>query len=91
MCASCLVQLTVEHLLIQCFSHAIIRKRYFHCCSLEDLFNSIGCHATLSYLLSYFLFTAVFKYSNIINCYLLYQHHFLNVIVVFFGLMAFVC
>ena len=42
--------LTVEHILLHCTSHSVIRKRYFNCFSLEDLFNSIHCRVIVNFI-----------------------------------------
>ena len=49
-CESCQLPLTVEHILLSCSHHCAIRKRYFDCCSVEDLFNSIRYHVIVNYI-----------------------------------------
>ena len=49
-CESCQLPLTVEYILLFCSCHSAIRKSYFDCCSLEDLFTSIRHHIIVNYI-----------------------------------------
>jgi ribonuclease HI len=49
-CESCNIPLTVEHILLYCSNHAVVRKRFFDCNSIEDVFNCIRYHVIVNYI-----------------------------------------
>ena len=49
-CCSCHVQLTVEHILLNCGTLKVIRDKYFCVTSLSELFNRVSPHSILSFI-----------------------------------------
>ena len=49
-CDICHLPLTVEHILLSCSSHALVRKNYFDAVSLNDLFKHVLPHRIVAFI-----------------------------------------
>ena len=49
-CQSCLIPLTVKHILVECANLRDIREKYFAVSSIADLFNRVDNHTVIDFI-----------------------------------------
>ena len=50
LCSGCDCPFTVQHILIECYDFSLIRRKYFNCSSLRELFNTVKPSLVFAYL-----------------------------------------